>query len=118
MIQSPQRDDAVPHRAAEGGGRSRLAFRNSLDVLSSIRAEAGTDGMPHSWRPVPVGQRRLREGGLYRGGPVSRLKARDFEVQDWEVSRYLVYLNNRAAGKGSVKTIDLCDQKPAPLTPK
>src|SRR3984957_13471873 len=33
-------------------------------------------------------------------------------------SRYLVYLNNRAAGKGSVKTIDLCDQKTAPLTPK
>jgi len=32
--------------------------------------------------------------------------------------RYLVYLNNRAAGKGSVKTIDLCDQKTAPLTPK
>jgi hypothetical protein len=28
--------------------------------------------------------------------------------------RYLVYLNNRAAGKGSVKTIDLCDQKTAP----
>jgi hypothetical protein len=41
-----------------------------------------------------------------------------FEVQNWEVSRYLVYLNNRAAGKGSVKTIDLCDQKTAPLTPK
>src|ERR1700681_378523 len=33
-------------------------------------------------------------------------------------SRYLVYLNNRAAGKGSVKTIGLCDQKTAPLTPK
>jgi hypothetical protein len=32
--------------------------------------------------------------------------------------RYLVYLNNQAAGKGSVKTIDLCDQKTAPLTPK
>jgi hypothetical protein len=28
--------------------------------------------------------------------------------------RYLVYLNNRAAGKGSVKTIDLYDQKTAP----
>jgi hypothetical protein len=28
--------------------------------------------------------------------------------------RYLVYLNNRAAGKGSVKTIDLRDQKTAP----
>jgi len=35
-----------------------------------------------------------------------------------EVSRYLVYLNNRAAGKSSVKTIDLSDQKTAPLTPK
>jgi hypothetical protein len=32
--------------------------------------------------------------------------------------RYLDYLNNWAAGKGSVKTIDLCDQKTAPLTPK
>ncbi len=40
------------------------------------------------------------------------------KVQNWDVSRYLVYLNNRAAGKGSVKTIDLCDQKTAPLTPK
>ena len=35
-----------------------------------------------------------------------------------DVSRYLVYLNNRAAGKGSLKTIDLYDQKTAPLTPK
>ena len=35
-----------------------------------------------------------------------------------QASRYLVYLNNRAAGKRSVKTIDLCDQKTAPLTPK
>jgi hypothetical protein len=33
-------------------------------------------------------------------------------------SGYLVYLNTRAAGKGSVKTIDLCDQKTAPLTPE
>jgi hypothetical protein len=30
------------------------------------------------------------EGGLYRGGPVSKHKAGDFEVQNWEVSRYLV----------------------------
>ena len=36
------------------------------------------------------------------------------KVQNWEVSRYLIYFNNRAAGKGSVKTIDLCDQKTAP----
>jgi hypothetical protein len=33
--------------------------------------------------------------------------------KNWEASRYLVYLNN-AAGKGSVNTIDLCDQKTAP----
>ena len=29
-------------------------------------------------------------------------------------SRYLVYVNNRAAGKGSLKIIDLRDQKTAP----
>ena len=45
-------------------------------------------------------------------------EAGDLEFKNWDVSRYLVYLNNRAAGKGSVKTIDLCDQKTAPLTPK
>lgn len=60
----------------------------------------------------------FEERGLYRGGPASKHKAGNLEVQNWGVSRYLVYLNNRAAGKGSVKTIDLCDQKTAPLTPK
>ena len=40
------------------------------------------------------------------------------EVQDRDVFRYLVCLNNQAAGKRSVTTIDLCDQKTAPLTPK
>ena len=67
---------------------------------------------------MPIGQLSLGEGGLDRCGLVSKHQARDFEVQNWEVSRYLVYLNNRAAGMGSVKTIDLCDQKTAPLTPK
>jgi hypothetical protein len=56
----------------------------------------------------------LGEGELYRCGLVSKRKAGDFEVQNWEVSCYLVYLNNRAAGKGSLKTIDLRDQKTAP----
>ena len=51
-------------------------------------------------------------------GMVPKHKSGDFEVQDRDVFRYLVYLNNRAAGKGSVKTIDLRDQKTAPLTPK
>ena len=88
MIQSPQRDDVVPHWAAERGGRMDWLPGNSLLVLSSNRAEA------------------------------FQTQTGDFEVQNWEVSRYLVYLNNRAAGKGSVKTIDLCDQKTAPLTPK
>ncbi len=74
-------------------------------------------GASHSWRPVPIGQLSLGEGGLDRCG-LSKHKARDFEVQNWEVSRYLVYLNNWAAGKGSLKTIDLCDEKTAPLTPK
>jgi hypothetical protein len=83
-------------------------------VLRSIRAEAGTNGTA----PVPIGQLSLGEGGLYRCGLVSNYKAGDFERQNWGVSRYLVYLNNQAAGKGSVKTIDLCDQKTAPLTPK
>jgi hypothetical protein len=35
-----------------------------------------------------------------------------------KVSNYLVYLNIRAAGNGGAKTIDLCDQKTALLTPK
>jgi hypothetical protein len=60
-------------------------------VISSIRAEAGI---------------------------VPKHKSGDFEVQDRDVFRYLVYLTNRAAGKGSVKTIDLRDQKRPPLTPK
>ena len=88
MIQSPQRDDVVPHWAAERGGRMDCLPGNSLLVLSSNRAEA------------------------------FQTQTGDLEVQNWEVSRYLVYLNNRAAGKGSLKTIDLCDQKTAPLTPK
>jgi hypothetical protein len=84
VIQSPQRDDVVPHWAAERGGRMDWLPGNSLLVLSSNRAEA------------------------------FQTQTGDFEVQNWEVSRYLVYLNNRAAGKGSVNTIDLCDQKTAP----
>ena len=36
----------------------------------------------------------------------------------WNSSRYLVYLNNREPERESLKTIDLCDQKTAPLTPK
>ena len=63
----------------------------------------------------------LGKGGLgllWTGFNVQRTRPEIFEVQYWEVSRYLVYLNNRAAGKGSVKTVDLCDQKTAPLTPK
>jgi len=44
---------------------------------------------------------------------VPKHKSGDFEGQDRDVFRYLVYLNNRAAGKGSVKTIDLRDQKTA-----
>ena len=54
----------------------------------------------NDWRPYP----RL-EGGLNRCGVFQKISAS---------SRYLVYLNNRAAGKGSVKTIDLLDQKTAP----
>jgi hypothetical protein len=42
-----------------------------------------------------------------------RFQSRKPEIlksNNWDVSRYHVYLNNRAAGKGSLKTIDLCDQ--------
>jgi hypothetical protein len=60
----------------------------------------------NDWRPYP----RL-EGGLNRCGVFQKHKARDLISAS---SRYLVYLNNRAAGKGSVKTIDLLDQKTAP----
>ena len=63
---------------------------------------------------MPIGQLRLGEGGLYHCGLVSKHEAADLEFKNWDVSRYLVYLNNRAAGKGSVKTMDLCDQKTAP----
>ena len=67
----------------------------------------------HSWRP-----RADRSTSPLRRGFDSKHKAGDFEARNWDVSRYLVYLNNRAAGKGSVKTIALYDQKTAPLTPK
>jgi hypothetical protein len=36
-----------------------------------------------------------------RRGLVPKHKAGDFEGQDWEVSRYFVYLTNRAAGKAA-----------------
>jgi hypothetical protein len=117
VIQFPQRDDAVPRCTDERGGWVDC-FPEFTSRVEFDPAEAGTDGKSHSRRPVPVGQLRLREGGLYRSGPVLKHKAGDFEVQNWEGSRYLVYLNNRAAGKGSFKTIDLRDQKTAPLTPK
>ena len=39
-------------------------------------------------------------------------------MQNWVSFRYLVYLNNGALGERVVKTMDLCDQKTAPWTPK
>lgn len=39
---------------------------------------------------------------------------KDLEAETEVRFRYLVYLNNRASGERSLKTVDLCDQKTAP----
>src|SRR5437016_1364064 len=75
------------------------------------RPTASALGCPYRLVNFAFGGRRT----LNRSGPVSKHKAGDFEVQNCEFPVTSFNLNNRAAGKGSVKTIDLCDQKTAPI---
>ena len=64
--------------------------------------------------PGSAGEPALRQVPRKEDATVQKGKARDLEDPESSLSRYLDYLNKVAAGKGSLKTIDLCDQKTAP----